>query len=127
MAQPAETTPPELVEAIRVNEPSAERESKVEVEGSKEKLAEELLKKSRPAKAPTRPTVPMRSKSRRGDCARATLRRARKTMRHQGGLRGYVVIVDSCSLTYGGGREEKREKGMKGEEKSRGGEVRGQL
>ena len=72
MAQPAEIIPPELVDAIRVNEPSAERESKVEVEGSKETLAVELLKKSRPAKAPTRPTAPMRSKSTRGRVAKAT-------------------------------------------------------
>lgn len=109
MAQPAEMIPPELVDAMRVNEPSTERESKVEVEGSKEALAEELLKKSRPAKAPTRPTEPMRSKSTRGDCARATSRRARRrTMRHHGGLGWYVVIVDLGGLTYGGEREEKR-------------------
>lgn len=93
-----EMTPPALVEAIRVNEPWAERENNVEVEGSKEALTEELLKKSRPANAPARPTVPMRSKSTRGLSARATLRRARRRTRHQ----GYVVIVELCGLTYGG-------------------------
>jgi len=101
-----ETTPPALVEAIRVNEPWAERENNVEVEASKEALTEELLKKSRPAKAPARPTVPMRSKSTRGISARATLRRVRTRMRHQ----GYVVIVDLCGLTYGGREREKKMK-----------------
>ena len=105
-----ETTPPVLVEATRVNEPSAERENSVEVEGSKEALTEELLKKSRPAKAPARPTVPMRSKSTRGKSARATLRRARRRTRHQ----GYVVIVELSGLTYGG-----RERERKGKRKER--------
>jgi hypothetical protein len=103
MAQPAETTPPALVEARRVNEPSAERDSKVEVEGSKETLADELLTKSRPAKVPTRPTVPMRSKSTRGVSAqKTTLRRARTAMQYQRGPRGYVFIVDLLDTTYEG-------------------------
>jgi hypothetical protein len=105
MEQPAEMVPPVSVEAMRVNEPSAERESKVEVEGSNEAVAEELSKKSRPAKAPKRPTVPMRSKSMRGKSARATLMSARRTMRRQG---EYAVIVESCSLTYGGKRREEK-------------------
>ena len=115
MAQPAETAPPALVEAMRVNEPSAERDSSVEVVGSKETLAEELLKKSRPAKAPTRPTVPMRSKSTRGKSAQtAALRRARTVMQYQRGLRGGVIIVDLLGSTYDGGRgkmEDKRREG----------------
>lgn len=102
-----ETMPPALVEAMRVKEPSAERENRVEVEGSKEALTEELLKKSRPAKAPARPTVPMRSKSTRGKSARATLRIVRRRTRHQ----GYVVIVELCGLTYGGERERIKKKG----------------
>ena len=115
-----EIAPPVLVEAMRVNEPSAERENNVEVAGSKEALTEELLKKSRPAKAPARPTVPMRSKSTRGKSARATLRIERRRTRHQ----GYVVIVELCSLTYGGEREEKEKKG---EERVRGGVRRGRV
>ena len=101
MAQPAETTPPASVEAMRDNEPSAERDSNVEVEGSKEALADELLKKSRPAKVPTRPTVPMRSKSTRGVSAqKTTLRSARTEMQYQRGRMGYVVIVDLLDTTY---------------------------
>lgn len=53
--------PPELVEARRVREPSEAREKRVEVVGSKE--TEELVKRSRPANAPARPTLPIRSKS----------------------------------------------------------------
>lgn len=104
MAQPAETRPPASVEAMRVNEPSAERESTVEVEGSKETLADELLKKSRPAKVPTRATVPMRSKSTRGcvSAQKTTLRRARTGMQYQRGHMGYVFIVDLRDTTYGG-------------------------
>jgi len=106
--------PPELVEAIRVNAPLAERDNKVEVEGSKETAAEELLKRSRPAKAPTRPTVPMRSKSTRGESARATLRKARRARRNQGGYRGDVVIVvDGRGLTYERKKEGKKERKRK--------------
>ncbi len=98
--------PPAFVEAMRVNEPSGERDSKVEVEGSKEALAEEPFKKSRPAKVPTRPTVPMRSKSTRGVSAqKTTLRRARTAMQYQGGCRGCVIIVELLELlntTYEG-------------------------
>jgi hypothetical protein len=88
----------------------------VEVEELNETLAE-LLKKSRPAKAPTRPTVPMRLKSTRGDCARATLRKARRRTRHHGGLGWYIVIVFLGKLTCEGERERKREKEIKGEER----------
>src|SRR6266849_6464935 len=88
---------------MRLNEPSGERDSKVEVEGSKETLADELLKKSRPAKIPTRPTVPMRSKSTRGVSAqKTTLRRARTAMQYQRGRKGYVFIVDLLDTTYEG-------------------------
>jgi hypothetical protein len=103
MAQPAETRSPALVEAMRVNEPSAARDSKVEVEGSKETLADELLTKSRPAKVPTRPTVAMRSKSTRGVSAqKTTLRRARTATQYQRGPWGYVFIVDLLDTTYEG-------------------------
>lgn len=104
MAQPADTVPPLLVEAMRVNEPSGERDNKVEVEGSKEE-GEELLKRSRPAKAPARPTVPMRSKSIRGISVAETTTsrrmRARKGMRDQGGRRRVVlIVVEVEGLTY---------------------------
>src|SRR5258708_35561608 len=93
MAQPAETMPPAFVEAMRVNEPSGERDSKVEVEGSKEALAEEPFKKWRPAKVPTRPTVPMRSKSTRGVSAqKTTLRRASTAKQYQRRCRRSVII-----------------------------------
>ena len=97
MAQPADTIPPALVEAMRVNAPSGERKSNVEVVGSKERLVE-LLKKSRPAKAPTRPTAPMRSKSTRGRSARTTLRRAMRGMRYHG--RDVVIVNRRGLLTY---------------------------
>lgn len=121
MAQPAETIPPALVEPMRVNEPPGERDSKVEVVGSKEALAEELLKKSKPAKVPTRPTVPMRSKSTRGRSAQTTLlRRARTVMQYQRGRRGNVIIVDLLGSTYAGG-EKIEEKEREGVQRMRGG------
>lgn len=55
-----------------MSEPSEARERRVDVVGSKEREAEELAKMSRPAKAPARPTLPIRSKSRRGRLAMAT-------------------------------------------------------
>jgi len=61
--------PPELVLAIRESEPSFSRERRVEVVGSNE--TEEAEKMSRPAKAPARPTLPIRSKSTWGRAARA--------------------------------------------------------
>jgi hypothetical protein len=104
MAQPAETRPPASVEAMRVNEPSAERESKVEVEGSNETLADELLKKSRPAKVPTRPTVPMRSKSTRGGVSAqktTLLRRARAAMQYQRGRMGNLASLHNRRKSLG--------------------------
>lgn len=70
--QPARIAPPELVEAREVREPSEERERRVAVEGSNEVGGEEFESKSRPANAPARPTLPMRSKSTRGELAIAT-------------------------------------------------------
>jgi hypothetical protein len=86
-----------------VNEPSGERDNKVEVEGSKETELE-LLKRPRPAKAPTRPTAPMRSKSMRGTSAETISRRMRamRVRRDQGGRRGVVVIVEVAA--YEGAR-----------------------
>jgi len=124
MAQPAETIPPALVEAMRVNEPSGERDSKVEVEGLKETLAEELLKKSRPAKVPTRPTVLMRSKSTRGKLTQTTLMRARMVMQYQRGRRRGAIIVDLLSSTYEGeGKVEGKGREGKGLQTMGGGRV----
>lgn len=50
--------------------PSDVRDNSVEVEGSNATL-DELLNESSPAKAPARPTVPMRSKSTWGSDASA--------------------------------------------------------
>jgi len=59
--------PPGFVEARRAKEPSEEREKRVEIAGSK--VTDEFEKKSKPAKAPARPTLPMRSKSTWGKAA----------------------------------------------------------
>ena len=71
--------PPGSVEARWVSEPSEAREKRVEVVGSKE--TEELVKRSRPAKAPARPTLPMRSKSTWGKAAFAKRARRRGRIR----------------------------------------------
>lgn len=59
--------PPALVDAIRVREPSLARERRVDVAGSNET---DELKTSKPANAPARPTLPIRSKSTCGNAAR---------------------------------------------------------
>lgn len=64
--------PPALVSPRRDNAPDELRESRVEVVGSN--VTEVVLSnRSRPAKAPARPTLPMRLKSTRGNEAKATL------------------------------------------------------
>lgn len=95
MAQPADTTPPLLVEAMGVSEPSGERVNRVEVVESNETEGEELFTRPRPAKAPTRPTRPMRSKSIIGVFAAETTSRNTRAMRgkrDQGGRRGVVIV-----------------------------------
>lgn len=63
--------PPALVDATFDREPSSEdRVSRDAVEGSKV-TEEEFVTRSRPANAPARPTLPIRSKSTRGVLARA--------------------------------------------------------
>lgn len=96
MAQPADTVPPLLVEAMGVSEPSGERDNRVEVEESNVTEGEELFTRPRPAKAPTRPTDPMRSKSIIGIFAETTSRktRAMRGKRDQGGRRGIVIVVE---------------------------------
>ena len=71
--------PPEEVDARVVREPSELREMRVAVEGSNE-IEEELSKRPRPANAPAKPTLPIRSKSTRGRLANATLERSRRTV-----------------------------------------------
>lgn len=72
-AHPARIEPPEFVAPRRVRAPSDERESRVEVDESKETDDPLELKRSRPANAPPRPTLPMRSKSTSGSAAMTKL------------------------------------------------------
>ncbi len=76
-AHPAEILPPALVEPRRDREPSEAREKRVDEVGSKERLLVVLSNKSSPAKAPARPTWPIRSKSTLGSAADATSRSSR--------------------------------------------------
>lgn len=63
--------PPPLVDATFDREPSEDdRARRDAVEGSKV-TEEEFVTRSRPANAPARPTLPMRSKSTRGELASA--------------------------------------------------------
>lgn len=89
--QPAKILPPELVDAIRVREPSFARERRVDVAGSNEI---DELKTSKPANAPARPTLPMRSKSTWGKAARASWHDKRRAS-----IRGVEkrFIGNSCS------------------------------
>lgn len=85
--------PPGFVDPSRVREPSASRERRVEVVGSKEREVEELAKMSRPAKAPARPTLPIRSKSIRGGLAMATVGRRSATRDREGIREGREIRV----------------------------------
>lgn len=74
--------PPLFVDARRESAPSGERERRVEEEGSKA-MEDELEKKSRPAKEPARPTLPMRSKSTSGRSALTRGAKREREMRHR--------------------------------------------
>lgn len=78
--------PPEFVDARREREPLDERESNVEVDGSKVTAVVEFWKRSRPANAPANPTFPMRSKSTRGRFAQTPLmmRESERMLRNDG-------------------------------------------
>lgn len=73
--QPAKMFPPGFVDPICEMSPLVDRESKVDVEGSRVAVFEELSRKVKPENEPAMPTLPMRSKSTRGGVANATWRR----------------------------------------------------
>ena len=91
--------PPASVDARRVSAPSAARDRRVLVVGSKATVAFENT--SRPAKAPARPTVPMRSKSTRGRAARTALREnSRAGIREN--IEGGIWLACTGNVCHGG-------------------------
>ena len=86
---------------MRVREPSLFRERSDEVEGSN--WREEFANKSRPANAPARPTLPMRSKSTRGVLARAAwTKRGRRASVGRVRRRDLHAMVRRHSACWGG-------------------------